>query len=94
MFKSAWFSPNLLQKQGFFQKKQAKIAVFYRNYLKLVYILQDKVEAKFAAQGVPGFSKDGREHQGWSAPTPRVPCALFGFLPSVFLRPLLFLFDF
>jgi len=41
VFKSAWFSRNLLQKQGFFQKKQAKIAVFYRNYLKLVYILQD-----------------------------------------------------
>jgi len=40
VFKSAWFSPNLLQKQGFFQKKEAKIAVLSRNYLKLVYILQ------------------------------------------------------
>jgi len=41
VFKSAWFSPNLIQKQGFFQKKEAKIAVLSRNYLKLVCILQD-----------------------------------------------------
>ncbi len=66
VFKSAWFSPNLLQKQGFFQKKEAKIAVLNRNYLKLVYILQDYKRQSLqhrVSRGSPrmdGNTKDGR----------------------------------